>query len=139
MRPLSSQPSRRFATRRTPRRPPRQLEFRDPEYHSESGERILAMEMAQTLLTVQHQGRAAQVDACRIVFSAHQCFSRDGGADDRRCLEILARHLTGEPGLAAAIDGDGAFVRYALGQVPALKDAFRCVIVENDAAADTLP
>jgi radical SAM superfamily enzyme YgiQ (UPF0313 family) len=95
------------------------------------------MEMAQTLLTAQHQGRAAQVDACRIVFSAHQCFSRDAGADDRRCLEILAKHLAGKPGLAAAVDGDGAFLRYVLEQVPSLKGAFRWVIVENEAATGT--
>ena len=95
------------------------------------------MEMAQTLLTAQHQGRAAQVDACRIIFSAHQCFSRDAGADDRQCLEILARHLAAEPGLAAAVDGDGAFLKYFLEMVPALKSSLRCVIVENESNADT--
>lgn len=93
------------------------------------------MELAQATLAIQHRGRAAQVDACRIIFSAHQCFSRDGGEDDVRCLNLLARHLVRQPGLAVCVDGNGEFLRYFLEHVPTLRQAIECVIVEKEASA----
>lgn len=97
------------------------------------------MELAQTKLVVWHQGKGAQVDGTRIRFSAHQCFAREGGEDDSRCLGILAVHLAAQPGLAVCIDGDGAFLRYFLTHVPNLRERIQCVIVEKysvDAPAD---
>src|SRR5438552_1602148 len=81
-------------------------------YHREA--RRLPMELAQTKLVLWHKGKGAQVDGTRIRFSAHQCFARDGGADDLRCLGILVDHLAAQPGLAVCIDGGGAFLGYVL-------------------------
>ena len=46
----------------------------------------MTMEMAQTNLVLRHKGKQAHVDGTRIRFSADQCFARDGGPDDLRCL-----------------------------------------------------
>ncbi|MBI3862749.1 MAG: B12-binding domain-containing radical SAM protein [Planctomycetia bacterium] len=93
------------------------------------------MELAQVSLTVQHKDRAAQVDGCRIIFSPHQCFARDSGEDDVRCLNLLAKHLTRESGLAVCIDGRGEFLEYFLNQVPSLRNAISCVIAEKESDA----
>lgn len=93
------------------------------------------MEMAQAKLTLQQKWKVAEVDATRVRFSAHQCFSRDGGVDDRRCLGILADQLARQPGLAMCVDGDGAFLKYMLQHAPKLRQHIRCVIFENLADA----
>jgi radical SAM superfamily enzyme YgiQ (UPF0313 family) len=89
------------------------------------------MDIAHTKLVLWHKGQGAHVDGTRITFSAHQCFARDGGADDVRCLLMLADHLLTLPGLSAAIDGDSSFLRYMLEHVPPLRDHIRCAIVKE--------
>lgn len=88
------------------------------------------MEMAQTDLVLCRRGQAAHIEATRIRFSAHQCFARDGGASDRRCLRLLTDHLSRQPGLALALDGDTDFLSYILECCPHFRDAIRCLIVE---------
>src|SRR5438105_14501850 len=89
------------------------------------------MELAQTLITLEHRGKMARVEGMRVRFSAHQCFARDGGADDRRCLQILADHLASLPGLAVCVADGGRFLRYFLELVPSLRFAIQYVIVET--------
>ncbi len=89
------------------------------------------MEMAQTKLIVKRRGRVAPVNATRVVFSAHQCFARDGGADDVRALRVLIEHLSGQRGLAVFIADAGSFLTYILKLFPSFRSLIRCVIVEN--------
>ena len=93
------------------------------------------MEMAKTVLTLQHRKAVARVEATRIRFSAHQCFARDDGDDDRRCLRLLADHLKASPGLAVCVH-DGEFLAYLLRHAPDLRDHIRCVVRIDGPAAD---
>jgi radical SAM superfamily enzyme YgiQ (UPF0313 family) len=85
------------------------------------------MDLAKTVLTLKHGRSVARVDATRIRFSAHQCFRRDDGEDDRRCLRRLADHLQSLPGLAVAVT-DGDFFAYLLKHAPELRKHIRCVV-----------
>jgi radical SAM superfamily enzyme YgiQ (UPF0313 family) len=85
------------------------------------------MEMAKTVLTLQHKRAVARVAATRIRFSAHQCFARDGGADDRRCLRLLADHLKTCVSLAVYVR-DGEFFGYLLKHCPDLRGDIRCIV-----------
>src|SRR5262249_33413672 len=71
------------------------------------------------------------VDATRMRFSPHQCLAFDGGPADLRCLRVLIDHLASVPGLAVAIDGDGALLRYVVEHFPSFRDHVRYVIVER--------
>src|SRR5437588_672286 len=92
------------------------------------------MDMTQAFLTLQHGHKVARVDATRLRFSAHQCFARDAGADDLRCLRLLANDLAHRPGLAVYLQ-DGQFFEYLLRHVPTLRGQLRCVITEDGRAA----
>ena len=85
------------------------------------------MELAKTVLTLQHRRSVANVSATRVRFSAHQCFARDGGTDDRRCLRKLAEYLETQPGLAVCTD-DGEFLEYLLQHAPDLRSHICCII-----------
>ena len=78
------------------------------------------MELARTILTLQHRQAVARVEATRVRFSAHQCWARDDGDDDRRCLRLLADHLQAAPGLAVCVH-DGEFLHYLLRHAPDLR------------------
>lgn len=89
------------------------------------------MEMSQTIVVLENQGKPTQVPATRIQFCAHQCLALDNGADDVRCLRLLADYLMGAPNLAIAIDSDGFLLGYFLKHFPLVRKSIRCVIVER--------
>jgi radical SAM superfamily enzyme YgiQ (UPF0313 family) len=92
------------------------------------------MELAKTVLTLQHRKTVASVDATRIRFSAHQCFARDGGAEDVRCLRKLADYLKACSGLAVYIH-NSEFLDYLLRHAPDLRGHIRCVVRTGGAPA----
>jgi hypothetical protein len=100
------------------------------------------METAKAVLTLQHRSRVSRVDATRVRFSAHRCFARDDGDDDRRCIQLLANHLVsgladkeGDPRLAVCAD-DAEFLRYVMRHTPGLRKHVRCVVRGNRLSAD---
>lgn len=89
------------------------------------------MDMAETVLTLQHWWRQARVDATRLRFSAHRCFARDHGDDDGRSIRLLAKDLVNRPGLALYADASGEFLRYVLELAPELREHVVAVIADE--------
>src|SRR5262245_26989994 len=88
------------------------------------------MDMARATLALQYGKTIRRVAATRVRFSPHQCVVFDDGPVDLACLDLLARHLARQPGLAVAIEGEGRLLRYLLRHAPILRPLIRCVIVE---------
>jgi len=82
----------------------------------------------QVTLTVQAGDVTGKLDGTRVIFSPHQCFAFDDGAEDIACLGILADHLAAQPGLAVC--GSGQFFGYLLKHRPDLARHIRAVLVE---------
>ena len=87
--------------------------------------------MAQCMLTLKYEKNIVRVEGTRIRFSANQCFARDGGPEDLKCLKVLADHLRFKPGLAFYADESGEFLRYVTSHLPELMSQLRYVVVDQ--------
>ncbi|HUC65111.1 MAG TPA: hypothetical protein VMA53_06775, partial [Stellaceae bacterium] len=83
----------------------------------------------QVTLTLERGRLRRRVDATRVHFSAHQCFSWSGGSDEAACARRLGEHLLNRPGLA--LYGVGPFFELLLQQVPALRQSVQAVITDG--------
>jgi len=68
------------------------------------------------VLTLKENQNIARVEGTRVVFSPHQCFALDDGAEDIECLRELASHLKTLPELVFI--GSKRFIDYFLRHVP---------------------
>lgn len=68
------------------------------------------------ILTLQENQATVRVEGTRVVFSPHQCFAFDNGAEDVECLDALAAHLKNFPGLVFL--GSKRFIDYFLRHAP---------------------
>lgn len=76
------------------------------------------MNSASVTVSLRHRRNLSRVEGTRVAFSPFRCFAFDDGPEDRRCLELLGRHVLGMP--APALVGSGQFVEYLLRHVPDL-------------------
>jgi len=91
--------------------------------------------MAQCILTVKHGKNVRKVEGTRIRFSAHQCFARDGGPEDRLCLELLSKYLKSKSGLALYADENCEFLHYMLSLMPDLGSYVRYIVLNEPTGA----
>lgn len=90
------------------------------------------MSDTNVVLTLIEKQTTVRVEGTRVVFSPHQCFAFDNGAEDVECLIALASHLTKIPGLCFL--GSKRFTDYFLRHVPEIGNHVVGTIVYDDSA-----
>ena len=81
---------------------------------------------SQVIFHLKDRAEIRRVEATRVQFSAHQCFSSLDDSNAVACLQTLDAHLSALAGLA--VYGAGPMLDALLGQCPALAGSIRTLI-----------